>query len=368
MTPAKTPAMDASPGRVAIVLVNWNGWRDCVECLSALYGSDALSVADVWLVDNDSRDGSVDHIVQWCAEPRAEAGWRVLEGVRHFASSTARAIACRVWDANGQPAPTVETPCLTIVRSGGNLGFAGGNNAGIVAAGLHRYSHFWLLNTDTVIRHDALQQLLQRARADAGLGIVGSSLIYYSQPERLQALGGSRLIEDGLRALHIGEGSRVSDLPDSAPAIAAIEAQMAYVVGASMLVTAGFIRDIGLMCEDYFLYFEEPDWAYRARGRYRMGYAPRSWVFHKVGGSSAKPHGEFSLNLLYRNQLRFAGRFLPERVGQVQRKLFVELLRELLKGHWMPVRLLLGALRDRHELARAPSAGPTAAASGSNGR
>ena len=339
--------------RTAIVLVNWNGWRDCIECLSALYGSDAPAVADVWLVDNDSTDGSVERIVQWCRQPQADSAWQAHEGVRHAGPA---AIACRVWDANGQPAPLAPQRGLTIVRSGGNLGFAGGNNVGIVAAGLGRYSHFWLLNTDTVIRHDALQQLLARAQATPAVGMVGSSLIYYSEPDKLQAQGGSSLDVNGLRARHLGEGSAVRQLPDNPQAVAAVEAQMAYVVGASMLVSAAFIRDIGPMCEDYFLYFEEADWAYRAHGRHALGYAPRSWVFHKVGGSSAKPHSEFALNLLYRNQLRFAARFLPERLGQVQRKLLVELLRQAVKGHWTAARLLLRALRDRHELTAAGSA------------
>jgi GT2 family glycosyltransferase len=332
---------------VAIVLVNWNGWRDCIECISSVYGSQALSVADVWLVDNDSRDGSVEQIAQWCDRPMADRGWPSRDGVRHARIQT---IACRIWDATGGPATLPGAGCLTIVRSGGNLGFAGGNNVGITAAGIDRYSHVWLLNTDTVIRHDALQHLLARAKDDPGLGIVGSSLIYYDRPERVQAQAGATFDESRIQALHIGEGLAVADIPSRAEELAAVETRLAYVVGASMLVTSAFIRDVGLMCEDYFLYFEELDWAWRARGRYRLGYAPGSWVFHKVGGSSAKTQGEFSLNLLYRNQLRFASRFMPARLPRVQRKLFLEMLRELVKGHWMPARLLWRALRDRHAL------------------
>ncbi len=344
--------MSATRARVAIVLVNWNGWRDCIECISSIYGSDAPALADVWLVDNDSSDGSVQRLQQWCSQPTTDPQWRLHDGVRHAGPD---AIACRVWDANGQPAPAAAGQGLNIVRSGGNLGFAGGNNVGMVAAGLDRYTHFWLLNTDTVMRHDALHQLLQRLEQGSPgglpLGVVGSSLIYYSQPGQLQAQGGGCLDENGLRALHIGEGLLLRDIPADTQALAAVESKMSYVVGASMLVSSAFVRDVGFMCEDYFLYFEELDWAYRARGRYSMGYAPRSWVFHKVGGSSAKPHSAFSLNLLYRNQLRFAGRFLPERVQQVQRKLLVELLRQLAKGQWVAARLLVRALLDRHELA-----------------
>jgi GT2 family glycosyltransferase len=101
------------------------------------------------------------------------------------------------------------------------------------------------------------------------------------------------------------------------------------------------------MCEDYFLYFEEVDWAFRGRPRFALGYAPLSRVYHKVGASSAQVAGEFSLNLLYRNQLRFARRFLPERERAVRRKLALEALCQALKGRWMPARLAARAALDR---------------------
>jgi GT2 family glycosyltransferase len=341
--------------RAAIILVNWNGWRDSIECLSSIFGSDAPSCADVFLVDNDSGDGSVERIADWCARPERDSAWRSFEGVRH---ARVAPIPYRIWTANGQVVPDDPGTQLTLVRSGANLGFAGGNNVGAIAAGVDRYSHFWFLNTDTVIRHDALHQLLRRWEADPRLGIVGSTLIYYGRPGRVQAQGGGSLTLDPLRADHLGDGEPISCLADGAALQASVERRMSYVVGASMLVSAEFFRDIGPMCEDYFLYFEELDWAFRARGKYAMGYAPASVVFHKVGASSAQPHSEFALNLLYRNQLRFVGRFLPEQVSRVTRKLAWELVRCVLRQRWMQARLLYRALRDRHALSVAGNAVP----------
>jgi GT2 family glycosyltransferase len=341
--------MTPAAARVAIVLVNWKGWRDSIECLSSIVGSGALEAADVWLVDNASGDGSVAHIEAWCGKPVPGADWRPFDGVRH--APAAVPIACRVWHANGQPAPLLPGVQVNLVHSGGNLGFAGGNNAGITAAGLHRYSHVWLLNNDTVMARDALAQLLLRADADERTGIVGSTLLHYSQPDSVQALGGGWFDRGAMRMSHIGEFRRVTEVPASAAAVQEVEAQMAYVVGASMLVKSGFIEDVGPMCEDYFLYFEELDWAFRGQPRWALGYAPGSRIFHKVGASSSQTVSEFSLNLLYRNQVRFASRFLPERLPALKRSLALELLRHVLKGRWMPARLVARTLAQSRALA-----------------
>lgn len=339
----------AAATRVAIVLVNWKGWRDSIECISSIVGSGALAAADVWLVDNASGDGSVAQIEAWCGNPQPGAGWRRFDGVRHAPSGVP--IPCRVWHANGEAAPLFPGVQIHLVHSGGNLGFAGGNNVGMVAAGLHRYSHFWLLNNDTVMAADALAALLERAEAEPRCGIVGSTLLHYSEPDVVQALGGGWFDREAMRMSHIGERRRAAEVPQGAEALREVEAQTAYVVGASMLVKADFIRDVGPMCEDYFLYFEELDWAFRGRPRWTLGYAPASRVFHKVGASSSQTVSEFSLNLLYRNQVRFASRFLPERLPALKRSLAFELLRHVLKGRWMPARLVARTLADARALA-----------------
>ena len=345
MTPA-CPAL-----RVAVILVNWNGCSDCIECLSSLFGSGGGQF-DVYLVDNDSSDGSVEQIVAWCKRPLPQPGFAPLPKVNHLPDCDEPVpVRCKVVDAGVLPAPEPNDCELTVVRSGGNLGFAGGNNVGIRAAGLQNYEYFWLLNTDTVVRPDTLPALLERA-AESGIGMVGSTLVDYGSPQRVQALGGGQLDARTLRTSHIGAELPVSAVPASEREVAAVEQRMTYVVGASMLVTCEFIREVGPMCEDYFLYFEEIDWALRAAGRFRLGYAPNSVVYHKGGASSTKVVSEFSERLFCRNRVRFIGRFFPERVWPALANMALEVLRHLARGRFTRARLLFGALFNARKLLR----------------
>jgi GT2 family glycosyltransferase len=79
--------------------------------------------------------------------------------------------------------------------------------------------------------------------------------------------------------------------------------------GASMFVSRAFLTEVGLMKEDYFLYWEEIEWAMRADGRFKLGYAPKSIVYHKVGASiGTKDEGEsspISDYYMHRNQIWF---------------------------------------------------------------
>jgi GT2 family glycosyltransferase len=343
--------------RVAIVLVNWNNWRDCVECLDSLLAQ-AHQDSHVYIVDNDSADQSVEHIASWCRDPQRNSAWRAHDGVDRITDAgSGRALEYRIVEATRLPLPTSASCRVTLVRSGGNLGFAGGCNVGIRAAGLDNVEFFWFLNTDTVVHRDALAALLRRAARDATTGIVGSTLRYYGNPDVVQAMGGGRLEPRTAAAYHIGENSKV-DAPALEPA--AVERQMAYVVGASMLVSVNLVRDIGPMQEDYFLYYEEIDWAMRARGKFTLGYAADSHIFHKAGASSSKVMPLFSLGYYYRNRLRFLSRFLPDHLPAATRLLRRELVLYVLKGRFAKARIVADVLRNAQQLieqARVPSAG-----------
>lgn len=343
---SRPSCMEVPEDRVAIILVNWNGWRDTIECLDSLLASTTRGI-HVFVVDNASTDGSCKHILEWLTQPARGENWSDFDGVGRISGRLpANPICFEVLDTTGTVIQGTQSPIVSLVHAGGNLGFAGGNNVGLKLALEQGFDWFWLLNSDTVVRHDTLPELLLRAQADSRCGIVGSSLIYYRTPDYVQAMGG-RLNTKTTSVSHIGEGLPVAALPSDG---AVVEKEMAYVVGASMLVSRRFLETVGLMQDDYFLYFEEIDWALRGRPEFTLGYAPRSWVFHKVGASSAKVMSEFSLNLLYRNRLRFVSRFLPERLWATKRSLAFEFLRHVLKGRWIPARLLFHVLFDSHAI------------------
>jgi GT2 family glycosyltransferase len=194
-----------------------------------------------------------------------------------------------------------------LIQTGANLGFAGGCNVGLRYALTRTACDFvWLLNNDTVVEADALRRLVDKMGEEPRLGICGSVLLDYLSPQTVQALGGRR---------YSAWSGRV--LPQMQLSLA--EAQMPpqsidYVHGASMLVRTEFLRSVGLMEEGYFLYFEELDWARRAADRFLMGYAPRSFVYHKEGASTGtssswRARSEIAEHYSVRNRLLFTRRF-----------------------------------------------------------
>jgi hypothetical protein len=135
--------------------------------------------------------------------------------------------------------------------------------------------------------------------------------LYYADPLKIQALGGGYYCRwIGLPWLH-GRWRRLHTRHLEAMHPPRL---MNYVVGASMLVSTEFVGQVGLMNEDYFLFFEETDWAWRGRKKFALGWAPRSLVYHKVGssiGTSTDPRMKSVTCDFYalRNRLLFTRRF-----------------------------------------------------------
>jgi GT2 family glycosyltransferase len=342
---------EVSQASVAIVLVNWNGWRDCVECIDTVLVQ-AHRNFHVFIVDNDSHDGSIDQIVAWCAAPVADPNWRRQDGVDRYTDQALRnGVANRVVDRSDEALLPADKGCrVTLIRSGANLGFAGGCNVGIRAAGLHDFAYFWFLNPDTVVERRALVELIVRAERQPRMGIVGSTLLFYDAPDTVHALAGGRLNRLNASSSHIGEHSSLSAVPSDE---SEVERELAFVCGASMLVSKRFIREIGLMQEDYFLYYEEVDWAMRGQDHFRLGFARKSHVFHKSGANSSKIMPLFTAGVFYRSRLRFVRRFLPDRMAAAKRTLFVEMLRHVARGRWGMARVagstLLAAPKPERE-------------------
>jgi len=97
---------------------------------------------------------------------------------------------------------------------------------------------------------------------------------------------------------------------------------MDYVNGAAMLASRAFLEKIGLMEESYFLYFEELDWAMRAKGRFKLGYARESVIYHKEGSSIGSNADRLKRSLLSdkylsRSRVLFTKRFLPWAIPSV---------------------------------------------------
>lgn len=334
----------AKPPELAVILVNWRQPDFTIECLESLLRS-PLPMR-VIVCDNASGDGSMGRIKAW-AEGRE--AYRAPEGpLARLSTPPLPKPIDHTYLGTGEAADNSSPlPLLTLIDTGANLGFAGGNNIGIRRA-LREPSitHIWLLNNDTVVEPEAAAALLAEMQCDPGIGVAGTTIRHYHHPERNQLLNGSRFNFWSGRGVPLH-----GDSPAGEPiAREAIIAETDFVCGASLGVSRTFVETVGLMAEDYFLYYEEIDWAVRGSKRFRTGFAPGAIVYHRHGGSIGSSRdtarrSTLSEYYLARNALLFARKYFPLRLPFFYLYWSILMLRRRLKGQKANASAILRALR-----------------------
>ena len=333
--------MSVAVSRVYVVLVNYKGWRDKIECLESLLRSDYPDFR-VIVCDNASPNDSFFRMLAWAngaEQPAALSGPMdrysvplLPKPLRHEVIEGAR------------PARQIDAP-LGLVRIASNLGFAGGCNVGIrYALADASTAYIWLLNNDTVVPPDSLSRAVAKLKATPHAGMCGSSLLFYDRPQTVQAAGGGILNKWTGTTRGLGAFHDIASI-DESDALRHLD----YIAGAALLVSRPFLETIGLMNEDYFLYYEELDWACRARGRFTLAYAKDSIVYHKEGGSigtSSDPAQRSPLADTYgvRNRIRFMRRFYPYALPVVYLGLFAAIINRIRRGQSDRIPMILRAM------------------------
>lgn len=328
-----------------VIIVNWNGWRDTIECLESVFRQEYRPLR-VIVCDNASADQSLDHIAEWARGGIAASCTN--SDLRHLTyPPIPKPIPFVRVDAGEHIALGSRDEALFLVQTGANLGFSGGNNVGLrLALDAGDLEYAWLLNNDTVVHPDALSALVARMNGCPEAGLCGSTLLYYHAPNSIQALGGSVYRPWLARVGQIGLGSQISQRPGRAE----VERQMKYVAGASLFVSRNFLEQVGLMNESYFLYFEEIDWATRAAGRFRMVYSPESIVYHKEGSSigtsniKGKRRSLLSEQFASRNRVIFTKKYYPWMLPTVISALLLSALHRLLTGQFQSFLVVLRSI------------------------
>jgi GT2 family glycosyltransferase len=242
-----------SAANVAIIVLNWNGLADTVECLESLLRLEGPPPV-IYVVDNGSTDGSVDAL-------RRQYGERMV-----------------------------------LIANERNLLYAGGNNVGIQRALADGCTHLLLLNNDTVVDGGMLRELLA-ASAVWGDAVLCPK-IYYARDggKRLWYAGGwvnlarARSAHRGIREEDHGQYDRMEET--------------GWATGCALFGTRRVFETVGLLDESFQLYSEDLDYCLRARAAgFPSVYVPAAKVWHKV---SAAIGGNLSRRKLSRkwNSLR----------------------------------------------------------------
>ncbi|MES3085067.1 glycosyltransferase family 2 protein [Sphingomonas faeni] len=238
---------------------------------------------------------------------------------------------------------------LVFVDSGRNGGYAFGNNVGIgLALQQAATAYVWILNADTVVpAAQTLDALIARMDEDITIGLCGATVAYLGLNDTVQTRGGGRFEQWRSRSMPIGAGERT----DAPVDINAIETELAYINGAATFARRAFIETVGLMSEDYFLYFEEFDWARQGRKAFRLGYAPKALVLHQVGGSIGTDDfgasSALSTFYLTRNRIKFLARHFPRCLPVAVVDEVIALIRNWRRGQIPQARARLRALTGR---------------------
>jgi len=297
--------------KVFIIILNWNGWSDTKECLESLEKV-TYDNFEVILIDN--------------------------------ASSEKFSIY------NSQFTNLLITP----IFNKENLGFAGGNNQGIKIALERGADYTLLLNNDTTVEPNFLTELVDAAENNKEFGIVGPIIHDYKNREKIQFAGG-KINWSKTRGTHQIVMPDSIRHPDAVPAEAGIHwipagvypkldsrfrspcrshrrsaggndrfgagmtenrveqtdeiIRTDYITGCCLLIKREVIEKIGLLSEDYFLYYEDTDWNLRTqKAGWLCGVVRNARIYHKASQSAQ----EFSYPYIYyhsRNGLMFSARF-----------------------------------------------------------
>ena len=241
--------------KVSIVILNWNGKKDTIECLNSLKKITYPNY-EIILVDNGSTDGSVKCFKKLYPE-------------------------------------------IEIIVNKENLGFAEGNNVGIRKAFENQAEFVLALNNDTVVDPTFLSELVNVARADPKIGIVGPAIYSYTEPETLQQYGGEMKLNQAL-SIHNTKISLNTDFD--------------FISGCSMLINSNIFKSVGLFDTTFFAYYEDNDFCVRVKNKgYRLVMSPKAKIWHKGSASTGGYMSKKFLYFMIRNRIIFARKHLKTR-------------------------------------------------------
>jgi N-acetylglucosaminyl-diphospho-decaprenol L-rhamnosyltransferase len=177
---------------------------------------------------------------------------------------------------------------VTLVTAAKNGGFAYGNNLGIARAYKERTpSYIYLLNPDAQVRSGAIRSLAQFLETRPQVGIAGSSFENLDGSDWPMAFHFPSLMSEMLHGMELGFLMRFLKRWVVAQHMTTAPQPIDWICGASMLIRPAVLQSIGGMDENYFLYFEETDFCYRAKkAGFATWYVPESRVMHIMGQST----------------------------------------------------------------------------------
>ena len=217
---------------VTIIVLNENSRQDTLDCLRSLKHL-TYPHTHVIVVDNGSTDGSVDAI-------------------------------------------QTQFPRITLIATGENLGFTGGNNLGIQHAIEAGADYIMLLSNDAIIAPDMIEVMVAAMKADPSIGVTGPTIYDYDQPDNIWSAGGSINWKRGTTEM-IGQGE------EDKCQFGCANHQVDFVAGCALMARRETWEKAGLLDDQFFMYYEETEWCVRARrAGFKIAQVPLAMMWRKI--------------------------------------------------------------------------------------
>lgn len=346
MTGTAPPAADAAADAtrvdealpaLGVVIVAFNARDVILDCLESLLAARAVRL-HVVVVDNASDDGTPGALADWAS---GRVPWTAPADLPADLPFTLAPAPKPLALAPPGEAPPPALPALTLLRAGVNGGFAAGVNLGLAELARHPgIERFWVLNPDSIVPPDTPRAFATHPAPPGGFALMGGRVSYLDPPDMIQSDGGT--IDRRTGVTHNRNlGADAVTVPH--PGAAGCD----FIPGSSMVAARAFYEAAGPMTEDYFLYYEEVDWALR-RGALPLVACPDARIYHRAGtaiGSAtlARIAAPFALYFLHRARLRFMRRFFPRALPLALAFSLAKAGQYLLKGHVRAAVTVLGA-------------------------
>lgn len=241
--------------KVGIVLVNYNGEKFQNNCIKTIKNMTYKNYETI-VVDNDSKDNSVKLLRE-------------------------------------------EYPDVKIIETGENCGVAKGNNIGIKAALEDNCEYILLLNNDTEVDKEMLSRMIDKANEKTMV----TCKMYYYEPENVIWCAGGKINWGKATTTHFGENEVDIGQHEKSRFVE-------YTPTCCLLIHKDIFLKIGLMDEDYFMYYDDTDFLVRANNYgYRVWYESGAKLWHKVSASSGGAESKINIYYGNRNRLYFINKF-----------------------------------------------------------
>lgn len=285
--------------KVVVILLNWNGYSDTIECLESLRLQVFNGDLSVVVIDNKSIDNSIDQIRLWVNSKSID--YNEIE----FDPNT----------VGNKVQPGLESSAwLNLVRCTQNVGFCLGNNFGLEFAKANSAHYGFILNNDTLLDSMAVTNLVNAAERSGSQSIISPAILYANRRELIWWAGGRFNMFLSPEYSHLGmpyaklvKGIRATD----------------WVSGCATLVPIPLYNRIGGYDPNYFIWCEEWDFSLRARAvGIGIYVCTEAVVYHKVGQSLGLV-SPLTFYYSFRNMLSFRFRHMGKSTNLIYSMIFV---------------------------------------------